>query len=185
MQLSRSYGLRLPITLLIAASAFLAGCASKPILPTRIPDLGLPRSIHVIQHGTETPGQDSMLVAQQEGHGTLRWSLFDPLGLPLARQLLQDGQWRNDGFLAPNPAARSLFSALIFAWTPETALAGAYPAGSWRLALMPDGSRQRQLRHNGHIRWTITWQAHAPADSFTIYGANGLQWQISPLKGTP
>lgn len=185
MQLSWSSILRLPLALLIAASVLLAGCASRPILPAHMPDLALPRSVHVVLHGSDTPAQDSMLVAQQEAAGIWRWSLFDPLGLPLARQILQDGQWRNDGFLAPNAAARTLFSALIFAWTPDAALTSVYPAGSWSQTVMPDGSRQRQLRHNGKIRWTITWQDAASADIFTIHAADGLLWQISPLKGMP
>lgn len=185
MQMPRFHCLRLPGALLIAASAFLAGCASKSILPEHVPELALPRSVHVIQHGAETPTQDAMLVAQKEAAGVLRWSLFDPLGLPLARQLLQDGQWRNDGFLPPNPTARALFSALIFAWTPQAALANAYPAGSWSQILLPDGSYQRQLQQNCRTHWTIIWPSGTSPDTFNVYGVDGLRWQISPLKETP
>ena len=35
--------------------------------------------------------------ARQAEQSALRWSLFDPLGMPLARQLLEDGQWQFDG----------------------------------------------------------------------------------------
>lgn len=155
------------------------------MLPAQMPDLALPRSVHVIEYRPGTPAQDSMLVAQQEAAGALRWSLFDPLGLPLARQMLQNGLWRNDGFLAPNTAARALFSALVFAWTPEAALASAYPAGSWSQTMTADGQRTRLLRQNGRAHWTIIWQAGALAETFRIHAAEGLLWQISPLKGAP
>ncbi|MDO9216901.1 MAG: hypothetical protein Q7U14_06485, partial [Lacisediminimonas sp.] len=62
------------------------------------------------------------------------WSLLDPLGVPLARQLLTAGEWQNDGLLPPNPEARELFAALLFALSSDVALAQYYPAGSWQLS---------------------------------------------------
>ena len=45
--------------------------------------------------------------------------MMDPLGIPQARQKLIDGQWQADGLLPPNPEARELFAALLFALTPR------------------------------------------------------------------
>lgn len=166
----------------VAAGLLLASCAGPRALPLNMPDLSLPRTAHIVEYAQGKPVQDSVLVTQQEQAGAQRWSLFDPLGLPLARQILQDGRWRNDGFLPPNAAAQILFSALIFAWTPESELASAYPAGSWNQAAVAGGGHQRQLRQNGNVRWTITWQANSPADTFSIHTADGAQWLVSPLK---
>lgn len=41
-----------------------------------------------------------------------RFIQLDALGAPLARQVLVNGQWRNDGFLPPNREASRLFSAV-------------------------------------------------------------------------
>lgn len=169
----------------LAGTMLLASCAGQRALPLHIPELDLPRRVHLVEHVPDHTAQDRILVAQRESKTTLRWLMFDPLGLPIARQLLEDGKWRNDGFLPPNASARTLFSALIFAWTPENELARTYPAGTWSQSAGPGGTRIRQLRQNGDTRWTIIWQAAAPRDTFSIQYVDGTRWQISPLKETP
>ena len=62
--------------------------------------------------------RDWVLVIQQEGPA-LRWSMMDLLGIPQARQKLLGNDWQADGLLPPNPEARELFAALLFALTPE------------------------------------------------------------------
>ena len=93
----------------------LTGCSTLP-LPRQTPTLALPMQLHV-QRQQADQRQDWLLVIQQEDAG-LRWSLMDPLGIPLARQLLKDNRWHADGLLPPNPEARELFAALLFALTP-------------------------------------------------------------------
>ena len=64
--------------------------------------------------------------------------MMDLLGIPQARQKLIDGKWQADGLLPPNPQARELFAALLFALTPKDELSGNYPArlATW-LATLP------------------------------------------------
>lgn len=169
----------------LAAGIVLAGCAGPSTLPSRIPDLSLPRSVHIVEHAQGKPAQDSILIAQRESGTALRWVMLDPLGLPLARQVLEDGQWRNDGFLPPNAAARNLFSALLFAWAPEQELANIYPKDSWSQSLDAHGARKRSLQQHGQTRWVIIWRTGAPADTFSIHAADGKHWQVSPLKAPP
>ena len=97
--------------LLIGCLLLLSACASQPSLPERAPALALPMQLHV-QRLADGQSQDWLLVIQREGRA-IRWSMMDPLGIPLARQKLIDGQWQADGLLPPNPQARELFAALL------------------------------------------------------------------------
>lgn len=174
--------------------ALLAGCAGAPPMPARDADFSVPRQLHVVQQAPGQPALDAMLVVQREG-AALRWSLFDPMGVPQARQMLEHGQWRNDGFLRPNAQARDLFAALMFAWTPQDNLDAAYGAGNWRAQTGSDGAAERSLLERGAVRWNIRWPqaSHANvsnADSanaqvFSITTANGVTWRVSPLKEQP
>ncbi|MCY1201983.1 hypothetical protein D9M72_134610 [compost metagenome] len=167
-----------------ALLALLAGCAGAPPVPGRDATFSLPRRLHVEQAAAGQPSLDTLLVVQREGPA-LRWSLFDPMGVPQARQMLQDGRWRNDGFVRPNSQARDLFAALIFAWTPEAELDAAYGAGNWRARAQRDGAAERELRQHGRPRWTVRWPQAAQADTFTVVDADGITWRISPLKEQP
>ncbi|MCY1534314.1 hypothetical protein D9M68_696800 [compost metagenome] len=139
-------------------------------MPAATPPLSatLPLSLH-IQRDRAGERQDWLLVLQAEG-ADLRWSLFDPLGVPLARQRLTQGVWRNDGLLPPNQQARELFAALLFALTPADVLPRAYSQGTW--GLLADG--QRRLNPAWRIRY------RAPLD-FTLNGALGLVYQVTAL----
>lgn len=102
------------------------GCSQRLPLPSEQPRLTLPMQLLVSERdGTRT--QQRILVIQQEG-AALRWSLLSPMGMPLARQRLVDGQWRADGLLPPNAQARELFAALLFALTPADQLERLYPS---------------------------------------------------------
>lgn len=166
------------------ALALLAGCAGAPPVPARDADFALPRQLHVVQSAAGQPALDTLLVVQREG-AALRWSLFDPMGVPQARQMLEQGQWRNDGFLRPNAQARDLFAALIFAWTPEAELDAAYGAGHWRASRQDGGASQRELLEGGRPRWSVRWPQAAQAGTFTITTADRVTWRISPLKEQP
>lgn len=185
-----------------ALLALLAGCASAPPVPAGNAAFALPRQLHVVQETAGQPPLDTMLVVQREG-AALRWSLFDPMGVPQARQMLEHGQWRNDGFLRPNAQARDLFAALMFAWTPQAELDAAYGAQAWRAVTAADGASERKLYAHGSLRWTVRWPQAAqsaqstqspqgpqgpqatPGDRFSITAANGVIWRIAPLKEQP
>ena len=146
----------------------LSSCTGLP-LPRKMPTLALPMQLH-IQREQADQRQDWLLVIQQQDTA-LRWSLMDPLGIPLARQLLQDGTWHADGLLPPNPEARELFAALLFALTPATELAGNYPQ-----AKTADDLRFLEQR----------WQVHyQQPEVFRIDMKGDLHYTVSPLASTP
>ena len=155
--------------LLLALALLLGACAAHTPVPAHSPALSAPLplslQVHRAQAGAE---QDWLLVVQAEGQA-LRWSLFDPLGVPLARQLLERGEWRNDGLLPPNAEARELFAALLFALSRDDALAS-YPAGTWQRSA--DG--QRRLNPDWRIRYRS-------ALDFTL-DAPGLAYQVRALN---
>lgn len=158
------------------ASVLMAGCASSLPVPREPIALTTPRMLHVTEQRPGETVTDAMLVVQSEGNGT-RWSLFDPIGAPRARQILQDGQWRTDGFLPPNAKARSLFAALIFAWTPQAELASRYGASNITLA-----DHTRILNAQGKPLVSVT---PMPGDTLRIELNDGTRWQVAPLKEKP
>lgn len=162
----------------------LAGCAGAPPLPAHDAGFALPRQLHVAQTAPGQPAADLLLVVQREG-AAMRWSLFDPLGVPQARQMLERGQWRNDGFMRPNAQARELFAALMFAWTPQADLDAEYGAASWRAVGHAGGVTQRVLLGQGKARWTVTWPGDAQGQAFSIRTADDVTWRITPLKEQP
>jgi len=176
---------RLRLFLTLSLAALLAGCASAPPTAVAPAELHLPRwvQVHIVTPGQ--PDQDAMLAVQDEGQGATRWSLFDPLGMTRARQILQDGKWRNDGFMRPDGKASDMFSAILFAWTPEQSLARAYAGANWQSQPMPTGGRSRTLVQECSPRWQVTWAAQAADDSFSIHQPDGTVVTISPLKNAP
>jgi hypothetical protein len=156
---------------LLCLCLLLVACAARTPLPALAPTLvaALPLSLQVQREQADQPPQTWWLVLQDE-QGVLRASLFDPLGVPLARQLLSDGEWRNDGLLPPNAEARELFAALLFALTPSEKLPASYAANTWQ-QLADD-----QRRLNPH--WLIHY--HAPLD-FTLNQGQGLSYRINTL----
>ncbi|MCY1390830.1 hypothetical protein D9M71_56530 [compost metagenome] len=152
---------------LLAFLLLLGACASKAPLPVQVPTLGLPLQLHVVnrQAGQQ---QDWLLVVQREGE-SLRWTLLDLLGMPQARQLLHQQQWQADGLLPPNPEARELFAAVLFALTPTSELQRNYP-----------GAHQQGQQRELNTRWRVTYSA---PHVFTLNLAHGLLYQVSPLSG--
>ncbi|MGY2234791.1 DUF3261 domain-containing protein [Pseudomonas gingeri] len=156
--------------LLLGCLLLLSACASRLPLPAHTPTLVLPLQLH-IQREQDGARQDWLLVIQREADG-LRWSLMDPLGIPLARQRLQEGEWQADGLLPPNPQARELFAALLFALTPQAELPANYPA-----------ARQQPAQRSLGEQWQVRYRQ--PLD-FSLDLPQGLHYRISPLnEGTP
>ncbi|MGV8843034.1 MAG: hypothetical protein ACOH2I_07280 [Pseudomonas sp.] len=172
----------------LLVSLLLSACASQAPLPANLPllQLGLPLQLHIQRQSIgpqhqQTATQDWLLVIQQESDA-LRWSLLDPLGLPLARQLLTQGspltqqQWRNDGLLPPNPEARELFAALLFALSPRAELPSAYPELDWQA-----DAEQRRLTQPTR-RWQVQYRQPA---GFELQVGEGLRYIVNPLAQEP
>jgi hypothetical protein len=157
-------------TLLLSCCLLLGACAGHTPVPPTSPELtvGLPVTLH-IQRQQAAERQDWLLVLQAEGP-SLRWSLLDPLGVPLARQLLTAGAWHNDGLLPPNPEARELFAVLLFALSRDAGLTHSYQPGDWQAT-----AQGRRLAPS----WEIDYRA---AVDFSIRGAAGLIYQVRALN---
>lgn len=152
--------------LLIGCLLLLSACASQPPLPAKNPALNLPMQLHV-QRREQGQTQDWVLVIQREGNA-IRWSMMDPLGIPQARQKLIDGQWQADGLLPPNPQARELFAALLFALTSADDVPALYPS-----------TQAMDLTRTLPGHWQIVYQS---SEVFTV-NMNGqpLSYRITPL----
>ncbi len=106
----------------------LTACSTTQPLPMQgqaLQDVQLPLQLH-LRYQEDELSRDAIVVIQREAEA-LRFSLFDAMGVPLARQLLRDNDWRADGLLPPNPQARQWFAGLIFALTTAEHLAQQYP----------------------------------------------------------
>jgi len=175
--------------------AVLTGCtATAPPTPLQhalqAERLRLPRQVLVTEIPPSTtspslPIQPPWLVVAQPENQAMRWSRFNLLGAPDARQILENGRWRNDGFIAPNAQAREMFAALLFAWTPETDLDAAYGAGRWRYRHgMRDDAEMELLAapHDERPRWRIVWPQREHADIFSIVRyPDGVRWDVRPV----
>lgn len=148
-----------------------AGCAARAPLPATTPALQVPLQLHIQRQGSAPA--DWLLVIQRE-EAALRWSLLDPLGIPLARQQLRDGRWHADGLLRPNPEARELFAALLFALTEPGQLPALYGGQDWQ-----SGAHERQLRQRDTPRWQVRYQAPT---IFELDVAPGLTYGVAPLS---
>lgn len=153
--------------LLMVFALLLSACASRLPLPEHNPSLALPLQLHV-ERELDGQRQDWLLVIQREGSG-LRWSMIDPLGIPLARQQLIDSRWQADGLLPPNAEARELFVALLFALTPANELAANYP--------------QAQAMDNVRAlkpHWQVIYQA--PLDFGLYLPGKSLNYRVTALN---
>lgn len=137
----------------------LMACSSRLPLPAQAPLLQgveLPLQLHLRYQEAELSG-DALLVIQREEDG-LRFSLFDALGVPKARQILKQGRWYADGLLPPNPQARQWFAALLFALTPDQQLLQQYPDAT-QTAQQRDLSNGWQVQYSAERHWQIIFNS--------------------------
>ncbi|PJG84356.1 hypothetical protein [Conservatibacter flavescens] len=92
---------------------FLTACVNLPRV-VQLPEQA--QSVRVFK--VENGGQRSLLTVQFTPN-QWRWVQSDPLGAPIARVILTQQGWENDGFVMPNRQARLLFSALAVALNSE------------------------------------------------------------------
>ena len=154
--------------LLLVGVLLLSACTSHAPLPAQIPHIKFPVQLHV-QREQAGQRQDWLLIVQKERHG-LRWSLMDPLGIPLARQKLYEDRWKADGLLPPNPEARELFAAVLFALTSDKEVRFDYPG----VQLLPHG---RSLDERWHVSYAAEGVMRITLES------GELVYIVSPLEG--
>ena len=155
---------------LLGLCLLLSACAARTPLPLTAPTFGAPLPAALRVERQQGEDQQTWWLVVQSEQSALRWSLFDPLGMPLARQLLEDGKWRADGLLPPNSEAQELFTALLFALTPSDKLPASYAPDTWQQ--LADGQR----RLNPH--WLIDYRA--PLD-FTLSQGQVLSYRVYAL----
>lgn len=156
--------------LLAAMALLLSACATHTPLPAATPKLQaqLPLTLH-IQRQTAGQADDLLLVIQEQEHA-LRWSLFDPIGAPLARQQLEAGAWHDDGLLPPNPQAKQLFAALLFALSTDASIEHNYPPQSWKQTNV----KQRWLSPG----WLVSYSA---ALDFTLESGDQVRYHVTKV----
>lgn len=140
----------------------LTACQSLPMvkhLPHQVVDL------RIFKLEQLTPlSQQSLLTVQFEPN-QWRWIQTDPLGAPLARLILSEKGWQNDGFITPNRQAQWLFSAIAVQLNPSEPPFAVEKRGNEYL-----------LNHN------IVWQTEPQQQGFRIKLADRSEWQIEPLE---
>lgn len=92
---------------------FLTACSNLPAVK-QLPEQDVESRLFKV----ESNGQASLLSIQFEPN-QWRWVQTDPLGSPIARLMLSQKGWRNDGFVMPNHQAKQLFTALTVALNPQ------------------------------------------------------------------
>ncbi|PJX27857.1 hypothetical protein CAP48_01305 [Advenella sp. S44] len=175
----------------------LTGCAATSILPRHYHE---PAQVQSYKLGLVTaPGQteDSLLVVQPDAGGASRWIQTNPLGAPLARLLLRDGDWTNDGFAPPNPRARQLFEAIIAAQIGKKQWANAYPEVD--ITPVKTGGMRNAYTFSRHGRtlWSLQLpatphdqgrrQTAPPVSDSVIHITlpDDSQWQLTPIATSP
>ncbi len=175
----------------------LTGCAATSIWPRHYHE---PAQVQSYKLSLVTaPGQteDSLLIVQPEAGGASRWIQTNPLGAPLARLLLRDGAWSNDGFAPPNPRARQLFEAIIAAQTGKKQWANAYPEVDIAPVNTDDMRNVYAFSRHGRRLWSLQLPATADdrdrrqtstpvSDSvICIILPDDSQWQLTPIAASP
>lgn len=157
----------------------LQGCADTAGVRPADTAFILPWQGYVVQTKPDSTPLEYVVVVQREAESS-RWLVFDPLGVPLARQTLRDGAWKSDGLSPPNREALALFDGLMFAWAPDSALDRTYGAGNWRQVALPDGRLWRLLLHRSAAPWIVEWPNPSQGQDLTLVQGN-VVWTISPL----
>lgn len=109
------------------AVLLLAGCAGQRTVPD-FPQVESiwPLPVQLLVQVEQQQVEDYLLVIQEQ-HDGVRFSLFNPMGIPVARQVLQRGRWLAEGLLPPNQQAKQWFAAVLFALMESEQAARLYP----------------------------------------------------------
>ncbi|BFU60940.1 MULTISPECIES: hypothetical protein [Rodentibacter] len=112
--------------------------------------------------------QQASLLSVQFNETQWRWVQTDPLGAPLARLILSEQGWQNDGFVMPNNQAKQLFSALATAFSST-------PLFEFSAIEQTASGQVYQINHK------FVWKIHHKQPIIDINLADGSRWKIEEL----
>ncbi|WP_439256782.1 hypothetical protein [Lonepinella sp. BR2271] len=113
--------------------------------------------------------QQSLLTVQFSAQ-QWRWIQTDIFGAPLARVVLTEKGWQNDGFIMPNKQAETVFSALATALYPTTPIFH---------------FSQIQTKSNGAVYWGANkpiWFIQQKQKTFYILLNDHSYWRITAIS---
>lgn len=142
-----------------------AACATPAATPLAWPDSGWPVQLHGRALSVEGEPQDRLLVVQREG-AALRFLMFDPLGVPLARQILDGSGWHNEGLLPPLPGVRELYASVLQALDAQAG-AGNEPRVQLAQVRLQDEGDGFSAWQGSQRLWTIV--SERPAQRWTVH----------------
>ncbi len=99
---------------------FLTACSNLPRVQTLPLQQKTERLFKVEQRDINGGLKQSSLLSLSAQPQVWRWVQSDPLGAPIARVILNNEGWQNDGFVMPNQQAKQLFSAIATALNTES-----------------------------------------------------------------
>lgn len=117
---------------------------------------------------------NSLLLIQPLENGRLRWLHSDILGAPIARKILDQNGWHNDGFLPPTKQSESLFTAILSIILEEK--------GQFHHAY-PHLKRQNVGDCTVYLEQTKKWWEICPKSDLQwhVKTANGVHWHLKRL----
>ncbi len=138
--------------LIVLVMFVITGC-SNLIIKSLPPQFVESRLFKIEQLNEQNQVRQASLLSVQFSETQWRWVQTDPLGAPLARLVLSEQGWQNDGFIMPNQQAKQLFTAIAVALNPD------HPPF--------------ELNKN--------WQIQKNGMHFSITLPDGSQWKVNEL----
>lgn len=158
----------------LSAALVLAACTSGVPKPRTVPALGQTAGnwFQLTQYDAGGNVIQNSLLAVEQNKDSVRFVQTDALGAPLARQVLTQKGWRNDGFVMPNAAARRLFGAMLPVLAEDSV--DVYPDLESR-TITGKGECYHQL---GRELWCVVrdmqrWQVTFP---------DNTKWAVTPIQ---
>ncbi|VEF03164.1 hypothetical protein [Neisseria canis] len=159
-------------SVLLCAALLLAACTSGLPKPARIPQVQNNSAWFQVEQRDAAGNiiQTSLLAVEQSGE-EVRFVQTNPLGAPVARQVLSKKGWHNDGFVMPNAASRRLFGAMLPLFSDNDA------------AVYPQLQRQAVTGGECYKQRTKTLWCTVTTDRGWLIDFPGqTQWSLFPIQ---
>lgn len=146
--------------------AVLGGVPTPHVLPSIAPQW------FTLERQEAEQNQPFLLAVEPIENG-IRFVQTDALGAPIARQIVNEQAWQNDGFIAPNAESRRLFAAILS------------QLGRDEHAIYPQLMRQKTaneqsetVRDSQQELWKITRENN----ELMIEFPNQIRWRVRPME---